>query len=154
MRRSLSHPSVAPIDLTHTLLDFPISGARHHPSAGRICRLHTLRLMATRQSIIPATAPSAPAFAANVEVEPVASTIPVVPLTRLGQYTFTTTSSLALSARASQQMKPRQLHCAHLFQSTANRKVAAVVWHRLAFQNLRVKIARVLFRTLNCGLLL
>ena len=45
VRRSLSHPSVAPVDLTHTLLDFPILGARHHPSAGRICRLHTLRLL-------------------------------------------------------------------------------------------------------------
>ena len=38
MRRSLPHPSVrtehTPIDLTHTPLDFPLSGARLHPSTG------------------------------------------------------------------------------------------------------------------------
>ena len=135
MRRSLPHPSVrtehTPIDLTHTPLDFPLSGARLHPQAlGCICRLYTLQLlMATRQtSIAFATAPPAPAFTANVGIESATSTTPVVvPFLRLDQYPLTITSSLALAVRASPQMKPKQPHCARVFQGVANRQVTATI---------------------------
>ena len=86
----------------------------------RDCRLHTLYLlMAARQtSIISATAPPAPAFVTNVEVDLVVSTIPVaftVPLT--------ITSSLALSAHVSSQVSPRKFHFARVIHNTANRLV-------------------------------
>ena len=104
-RRALSHPpgrtEHTPIDLTHTLLVLLISGARLH--LGAWPRLHALYLlMAARQtSIISATAPPAPAFVTNVEVDPVVSTIPVV----------------------SSQISPRQLHFARAIHNTANRLV-------------------------------
>ena len=65
---TLSHPSVrtecTPFDLTRTLFDF-LSRALDCASAlGRIRRLHTLHLLmaACQTSIIPTTAPPAPAF--------------------------------------------------------------------------------------------
>ena len=85
--------------------------------------------MAVHQtSIISTTAPPAPAFVTNVEVDPVVSTTPVAftipPFSCLNQYPLTITSSLALSARVSSQMSPRQFHCAHV---TANRHVTVAI---------------------------
>ena len=72
VRRSLPVPSVrtehTPIDLTHTLLDFPLSVLNCTSALARVCRLHTPQLlMVTRQnSIAFATALLDSAFIANV----------------------------------------------------------------------------------------
>ena len=73
--------------------------------------------MATRQtSTALATAPPAPAFTANVGIESATSTTPVVVPFSGDQYPLTITSSFALAARASPQMKPKQLHCVRVLK--------------------------------------
>ena len=140
VRRSLSHLPVrtehTPIDLTRTPLNFPLSSARLHSSAGP----HLLTPLAAAAHGHTSTA--------NVEIESAASITPVVvPFIRLDQYPFTITSSLALAVCASPQMKPKRLHCARVRSKSTglsdNSILAHTSWHRLSFHP-RAKIARTL----------
>ena len=129
-RRALPHPPLrtehTPIDLTHTLLVL-LGCSTAPPRWAASADSHTLYLlMAARQtSIISATAPPAPAFVTNVEVDPVVSTIPVAFTIPSFEPVPTHDSSLALSARVSSQVSPRQFHLARVIHNTANRLVTA-----------------------------
>ena len=138
MRRSLSQPSVrtehTPIDLTHTPLDFPLSGAQLHISAGP--HLPTPHATATHGHIPNqhrfCDCSSCSSIHRECGNESAASVTPVVvPFLRLDRYPFTISSSFTLAVRASPQMKPKQLHCACVFQGVAIRPVTATTLYLL-----------------------
>ena len=58
------------------------------------------------------------------------------PFHRLNQYPLTITSSLAISARVSSQLSPRQFHFARVIHNTANRLVIVTIPSLLTWSDL------------------
>ena len=132
-RHALSHPPVrtehTPIDLTHTLLDFPLPGAQLHFSAGP--HLPTPHATAARDHTPNEhrlyDCSSCPSVHRECGDRVTSITPVVVPFPRWDQYPLTIISSLALDVRVSPQMKPKQLHRVREFQGVANRLVTATM---------------------------
>ena len=145
VRRSL--PEHTPIDLTHAPLDFPLSGAQLHLSAGpHLPTPHAAAARGHTPNQHRSCDCSSPALTANVGIESATSTTPVVvPFLRLDWYPLTITSSLALAVpcQPANEAKAAPL-CSCV--PRCSKSTGHNDGHRL---DPRVKIARALLRILK-----